>query len=174
MDEDAGGRSPMANALHHAIFIGDETAVRMILDAGVSPKVQSSQFYTTLATAAEAGQRSIDRLLWQLVGPDGRSAPRAPNCLDVAAGNGHADLVSDFLDMWDGWPMDEKRWALDTAASRWRDNVVGVLLAKSPTTQTISSRRSNWVSPAIRFCHSRSFHAYSSPQLRTISGSRAW
>ena len=130
MDEEEG-TALMGAALHGAIFIGDETAVRMILDAGVSPTVQDSRLYSPLATAAEAGQRGIARLLWELVGPDGRAAPlRSPNCLVVAAEKGHADLVADFLDMWDGWPMDEKRQALCSAAGAWRDGIVGVLLAK--------------------------------------------
>ncbi|KAK4242722.1 ankyrin [Achaetomium macrosporum] len=125
----------MGSALHRAILKGDETAVRMVLDAGVSPRVVVSHEppnYTPLLIAAEADQREIARLLWQLVGPDGRSQPRSSNCLSVAAGKGHADLVADFLEMWDGWPMDEKRQALNTAAGEWHDMVVGVLLAKVP------------------------------------------
>ncbi|KAK3307685.1 ankyrin repeat-containing domain protein [Chaetomium strumarium] len=130
MDEEEG-TALIGSALHRAIFIGDETAVRMILDAGVSPTVQDSQLYSPLATAAEAGQRDITRLLWELVGPDGRAAPlRSPNCLVVAAEKGHTDLVADFLDMWDGWPMDEKRQALYSATGAWRDGVVSVLLPK--------------------------------------------
>jgi ankyrin repeat protein len=130
MDEEEG-TALMSSALHRAIFIGDEPAVRMILNAGVSPTVQDSQLYSPLATAAEAGQRDIARLLWALVGPDGRAAPLpSPNCLVVAAEKGYADLVADFLDMWDGWSMDEKCQALRSATSYWRDSVVGVLLAK--------------------------------------------
>ncbi|KAK3898881.1 ankyrin [Staphylotrichum tortipilum] len=133
-DGDEDPTSLMGEALHYAILIGDEPAVRMILDAGVSPAAtlqDADRFHTTLVTAAEAGHRDIARLLWQLVGPDGRFAdPQAPNCLGMAARNGHVELVAEFLDMWDGWPMDEKRRALDTAAIQWQDGAVGVLLAK--------------------------------------------
>ncbi len=123
----------IGDALHKAIFIGDETAVRMLLDAGVSPTVQDSEWHTPLEMAAEAGQRSIAHLLWQHVGPEGWSAgPQTPNYLAAAAKNGHADLVADFLDMWDAWPMDQKRTALNTAAAEWRDGVLGMLLAKVP------------------------------------------
>ena len=102
MDEE-GLPSLMSDVLHRAVFIGDETAVRMILDAGLSPTVKDGRLYSPLATAAEAGQRGIARLLWELVGPDGRAAPlRSPNCLAVAATKGHTDLVADFLDIWDG------------------------------------------------------------------------
>lgn len=50
----------------------------------------------------------------------------------MAAQNGHPELVADFLDIWDGWPMDEKCGALRTAASEWHYNVVSLLLAKVP------------------------------------------
>ena len=129
MDEDDA--CSMGSALHHAIVIGDEIAVRMMLDAGVSPTVRDCQGYTPLATAAEAGQRGIARLLWQLVGPDGRCpVPHAPSCLSMAAEKGHADLVADFLEIWDGWSTVEKRSALSAAAAEWHDGVVGLLLAK--------------------------------------------
>ncbi|KAL2015323.1 hypothetical protein VTK56DRAFT_5805 [Thermocarpiscus australiensis] len=66
----------MGDALHQAVFKGDDIAVRMILDAGLSPMVESQETkYTPLLTAAAAGQREIARLLWQVVGPDGRSTP---------------------------------------------------------------------------------------------------
>ncbi|KAL2167540.1 hypothetical protein VTG60DRAFT_1126 [Thermothelomyces hinnuleus] len=103
-----------------------------MLDAGVSPTVQESHdpHYTPLLTAAEAGQREIARLLWQLVGPDGRSYPKERTCLWVAAYRGHADLVADFLDIWDGWPIEEKCAALCGAARQWHHDVVGLLLAR--------------------------------------------
>lgn len=118
----------MSLPLHQAVFKGDETAVRMILDAGVSPTVLSDgNNYTPLMTASDAGQREIARLLWHLVGPVGRRT-----CLQLAAENGHVDLVSDFLDIWDGWSTDEKCRALHVAARHWHDNVVSLLLAKVP------------------------------------------
>jgi ankyrin repeat protein len=120
-------------ALHRDIFKGDETAVRMILDAGVSPTVLSDgNNYTPLLTASDAGPREIARLLWHLVGPEGRSCPAKRTCLELAAENGHVDLVYDFLDMWDGWSTDEKCRALHVAARQWHDNVVSLLLAKVP------------------------------------------
>lgn len=127
----------MGSALHRAIFKGDETAVRMILDAGVSPTVRGSYepSYTPILTASHAGHREIARLLWHKVGPDGRcDSPlySKRNCLEVAAQNGHADLVADFLDIWDGWPMDEKCGALYAASRERHDNVVSLLLAKVP------------------------------------------
>lgn len=66
--------------------------------------------------------------------PTAGSTPVRPEltCLQVAARNGHADLVVDLLDVWDGWPADEKRRALYDAASAWRDHVVALLLDKVP------------------------------------------
>ncbi|KAK4233254.1 ankyrin [Achaetomium macrosporum] len=124
-------------ALHHAICIGDETAVRMMLDAGVRPTVVDGHEpnYTPILTASQYGRREMARLFWRLVGPDGRFYPSLRRrseltCLVVAAQYGQADLVADFLDMWDGWSVDEKRRALLDAAAEWNDNVVTVLLAK--------------------------------------------
>jgi hypothetical protein len=105
----------------------------MILDAGVSPTVLSDgNNYTPLMTASDAGQREIARLFWYLVGPEGRSYPAKPTYLELAAGNGYVDLVSDFLDIWDGWSMDEKCGVLYVAVRYWYDNVVSLLLAKVP------------------------------------------
>jgi ankyrin repeat protein len=121
----------MGGALHHAIFKGDITAVQMMLDAGVSPIVEESQDpnYTPLLTAAETGQREIARLLCQLVGPEGRSDPAGRTCLWVAADNGHADLVNDFLHAW-YWTEDEVSAALWSAARQWHDETVGLLLSQ--------------------------------------------
>jgi ankyrin repeat protein len=134
IDED---HASIGLALHHAIYIGDETAVRMMLDAGVRPTVMDEHeaHYTPILAASRYGRREIARLFWRLVGPDGRFYPSLRRrseltCLVVAAQYGQADLVVDFLDMWDGWSVDEKRRALLDAAAEWNDNVVTVLLAK--------------------------------------------
>ena len=54
------------------------------------------------------------------------------SCLRVAAREGHADIVADLLDAWDGWPAYETGWALRGAALSWRDNTVALLLARVP------------------------------------------
>lgn len=46
--------------------------------------------------------------------------------------NGYANLVADFLDIWKGWPTDEKCAARRAAAREWKDGVVSMLLAKAP------------------------------------------
>ncbi|GKT93740.1 LOW QUALITY PROTEIN: ankyrin repeat protein [Colletotrichum tofieldiae] len=125
-------------AVHWAIFKGDETAVRMMMDAGVSPTVRDTQDpgFTPLLAASQYGRLEIARLLWEVVGPEGRFLPSkrnrtGPSCLLVAARNGHADLTAYFLDVWDGWDDEEKRRALRDAAWAWCDDTVAVLLDDS-------------------------------------------
>ncbi|KAH9225190.1 hypothetical protein K456DRAFT_1743496 [Colletotrichum gloeosporioides 23] len=107
----------------------------MILDAGGDPKVQQMHDpgFTPLLAASQYGRLEIASLFWPLVGPGGRFYPsKTPNlcCLQVAAGNGHVELVGYFLDVWNGWTDEERRWAVFAAASSWCDDVVALLLAK--------------------------------------------
>jgi hypothetical protein len=109
----------------------------MMLDAGVPPTVVNGHepYHTPILAASQYGRREMARLFWRLVGSDGRFRPTLRRrseltCLVVAAQYGQADLVADFLDMWDGWSVDEKRRALLDAAAEWNDSVATVLLAK--------------------------------------------
>ncbi|KAF6835403.1 ankyrin repeat protein [Colletotrichum musicola] len=125
----------IGEALHEAVFRNDETAVRMILDAGGNPKVQQTYDpgFTPLLAASQYGRLEIASLFWRLVGPDGRFYPsKRPHlsCLSVAARNCHVELVAYFLDVWNGWTDDEKRRALYDAASSWCDEAVSLLLAR--------------------------------------------
>lgn len=132
----------LATVLHHAISLGDTAGVQAILDAGVPPTLQESQnlCYTPLLNAALHGRRDMARLLWDRVGgPEGRFYPDEPgcpvvakiSCLQVAAAYGHADVVADFLDAWDGWTPDETRQTLVDAAAAWHGDVVDLLLARA-------------------------------------------
>ncbi|KAK3340501.1 ankyrin repeat-containing domain protein [Neurospora tetraspora] len=130
----------MTDVLCQAVRHGHEAAVRMMLDAGVDPTLHQAcdPGYSPLQVAAEYGQRDIARLLWNVVGPQGRfhhpsrrqPSDAMPSCLVVAAYNGHADLVADFLDLYDGWSTLEKHQALYRAAAVWHDDVVVLLLVK--------------------------------------------
>ncbi|KAF9875040.1 hypothetical protein CkaCkLH20_07306 [Colletotrichum karsti] len=122
-------------ALHDAIFRDDEAAVRMILDAGVDPGMRQvhDPNFTPLLAAAQHGRLEIARLLWQVVGPAGRLYPgkrSALSCLQVAARNGHADLVVYFLEVYADWTDEDKQHTLQDAAYSWCDDVVALLLAR--------------------------------------------
>ncbi|KAF6784770.1 ankyrin repeat protein [Colletotrichum sojae] len=127
----------IAEALHDAIWKCDDVAVRMMLEAGVDPGARQTcdPNFTPILAASQYGSLEIVRLLWDIVGPDGRFFPsrRRPsrlNCLQVAARNGHAELVNFFLGAWNGWEEDEKCAALRDAASAWCDDVVALLLSE--------------------------------------------
>ncbi|KAK8009718.1 hypothetical protein PG989_000651 [Apiospora arundinis] len=119
-------------ALFEAIYRGDEVAVQMLLDAGVSPRrpERSDPQFTPLLAASQAGQLGMARRFWTLVGPEGRSDEDGISCLAVAARNGRPELVAFFLDVWGSWAAKERKDALDGAAgTRW-DVCVDVLLGK--------------------------------------------
>ncbi|EGO59784.1 hypothetical protein NEUTE1DRAFT_61516, partial [Neurospora tetrasperma FGSC 2508] len=131
----------MADVFCEAVCRGQEAAVRMMLDAGVDPthlRQACDSGYSPLQIAAEYGHRDIAHLLWNVVGPQGRfhyPSPRQPSeampsCLVLAAYNGHAHLVADFLDLYDGWSSLERQTSLFQAAAVWHDDVVALLLAK--------------------------------------------
>ncbi|KAJ4411662.1 hypothetical protein N0V85_003804 [Neurospora sp. IMI 360204] len=130
----------MAYVFCRAVYRGQEAAVRMMLDAGIDPTLRQAcdPGYSPLQVAAEYGQRDIARLLWNVVGPQGRfhypsrrqPSEAMPSCLVVAAYNGHADLVADFLNLYDGWSSLERQRSLFEAAAMWHDDVVALLLAK--------------------------------------------
>ncbi|KAK7947958.1 uncharacterized protein PG986_008844 [Apiospora aurea] len=67
----------IGEALHWAIFKGDDAAVQMMMDAVVSPKVQqlSDSGFTPLLAASQHGRLAMARLFWRLVGPEGRCYP---------------------------------------------------------------------------------------------------
>ncbi|KAK8135000.1 ankyrin repeat-containing domain protein [Apiospora sp. TS-2023a] len=119
-------------ALFEAIDRGDEEAVQMLLDAGVSPRQpqRAEPKFTPLLAASRAGQLGMARRFWTLVGPEGRADEDGHDCLGVAARNGRPELVAFFLDIWGGWTAEERKIALDeAAATRW-DVCVDVLLDK--------------------------------------------
>lgn len=123
----------ISEALHDAIFRGDEADVRRMLDVGVDPRAIQicDPNFTPLLAAAQYGRLEIATWLWKLVGPEGRSGSgkmSQPSCLQVAARNGHGDLVTYFLNVWSDWTDNEKRRTLYDAASSWSDDVVVLLL----------------------------------------------
>lgn len=127
--------SYMSEALHDAIFQGDNAVVRAMLDLGVNPGAMQlcDPNFTPLLSAAQYGRLEIVVWLWNLVGSEGRFLSRTRtqlSCLAVAARNGHGNLVTYFLDVWNGWTDEEKRSTLYDAVGSWRDDVVALLLSK--------------------------------------------
>ncbi|KAJ4362162.1 hypothetical protein N0V95_001510 [Ascochyta clinopodiicola] len=124
----------ISEALHDAIFQGDEAIVRRMLDIGVDPGAiqHYDPNFTPLLAAAQYGRLEIATWLWKLVGPEGRFhlGSNCLGCLQVAARNGHGGLVTYFLDVWSGWTDDEKRRTLYDAASSWCDDVVALLMTR--------------------------------------------
>ncbi|KAK3947267.1 hypothetical protein QBC32DRAFT_354869 [Pseudoneurospora amorphoporcata] len=130
----------MAYVFCRAVYRGQEAAVRMMLDAGIDPTLRQAcdLGYSPLQVATEYDQRDIARLLWNVVGPQGRfhypsrrqPSEAMPRCLVVAAYNGHVDLVADFLNLYNGWSSLERQTSLFEAAAMWHDDVVALLLAK--------------------------------------------
>ena len=128
----------LSKVLHHAASRGYTTDVQTILDAGVPPLLPLQQDwgdeYTPLMTAAKYGQREMGRLLWERGGLeykvvyDDPEYQRGPSSLELAAQNGHTELVRDFL-TWSPWMEDDLRRALIGAAQNWYDEIVGLLLA---------------------------------------------
>lgn len=131
--------------MHQALDNGDNAAVQTMLDAGVNPTLRLScdLGFTPLLTAAQYVRLLLVRVLWRLVGPEGRlypsnrcckpkERPAGPQltCLQVAARNNQAEVTAHFLDICYGWSGDERRLALKDATWAWCDEAVAVLLAK--------------------------------------------
>ncbi|KAK3391701.1 ankyrin repeat-containing domain protein [Sordaria brevicollis] len=127
----------LSEVFSQAVRRGHEAAVRVMLDAGVDATRPEAgdPGYSPLLAATEEGYTDMARLLWNAVGPQGRfyqpsrrqPSNAMPSCLVVAAFNGHADLVAEFLDLFEGWSSLEKDQALVQAAANWHDKVVLVL-----------------------------------------------
>ncbi|KAK1830844.1 ankyrin [Podospora conica] len=151
----------ISEVLYHAIWRGHTDDVQIIFDAGVPPTLRSDtedyegpRHTTPLLTAAESGQRDVVRLIWDLVGPEGRLYPsdedcpaRGWSCIGIAAKAGHAATVACFLELWDGWTAIEMRKALIAAAAAWHGDVVGLLL-----TPAIANYTADGIQDALAAC----------------------
>lgn len=133
-------------AIFEAIYLGDDVAVQILLDAGVSLKANEpcDPHFTPLLVASQHGRLGMARHFWELLGPEARfnSAWRRYSAgrpyvrileltsLEVAARNGQPELVTFFLEAFNGWTAQEKTRALTGAAGqRWND-CVAVLLER--------------------------------------------
>jgi len=133
-------QAPMTDVMHRAIYLGDELAVQMMLDAGVSPTgcVQYWEpYYTPLLAASSQGHLALVQLFWSLVGPEQRFLPFSggkgiteTSCLQIAAACGHTEAVALFFDLFNGWTAPELDSALSAAASKLHEDTLAFLLSK--------------------------------------------
>ncbi|KAL6818492.1 ankyrin repeat protein [Trichoderma sp. SZMC 28013] len=122
--------------IHFASWCGNLEAVEMLLVAGADPLLLSEggeERLTAIAYAAEKGHRDIVKRLWGFCPPEVHASGgrHHPSCFIMAANHGHAAIVEDLLDWWDGWSHELKCRALRGAAMRWRLAVATLLLRRT-------------------------------------------
>lgn len=133
--------------LHFAAWCGNLDAVNLLLAAGAHPLIIShgEKMLTAIGFAALKGHRHIVRRLWACSPPethaegprlDGSRLGCTQTCFVVAATHGHACIVEDMLDWWDGWSQELKNEALMRATRQWMLSVVTVLLKKASFEQS--------------------------------------
>ncbi|KAK4085236.1 uncharacterized protein Triagg1_226 [Trichoderma aggressivum f. europaeum] len=127
--------------VHFASWCGNLEAVEMLLAAGADPLLVSEggeEELTAIAYAAEKGHRDIVKRLWGVCPPEVHASGgrHHPSCFIMAASHGHAAIVEDLLDWWDGWPHELKYNALLGAAMRWRLAVATLLLRRASFEQS--------------------------------------
>ncbi|OPB46967.1 hypothetical protein A0O28_0070910 [Trichoderma guizhouense] len=127
--------------VHFASWCGNLEAVEMLLAAGADPLLVSEggeEQLIAIAFAAARGHRDIVKRLWGFCPPEVyvRRGRRYSSCFIMAANHGHAAIVEDLLDWWDGWPHELKCRALHGAALQWRLAVASLLLRRTSFDQS--------------------------------------
>ncbi|GJC89958.1 ankyrin-3 [Colletotrichum liriopes] len=121
--------------VHFAAWCGNLDAVELLLAAGADPLLVSygELRLTAIGFAALKGHRHVVKRLWTVCSPEGHLHGIKPfqTCLVVAATSGHAAVVEDLLDQWDGWSQELKTEALLWATRRWHLAVVTLLLSRA-------------------------------------------
>lgn len=121
--------------VHFASRCGNLEAVELLLAAGADPMLVShgEERLTAIGYAAQKGHRDVVMRLWMFCPPEGHVNGMGPysTCLVVAAIHGHAAVVEDLLDWWDGWPHDLKYNALIGAVQGWHLAVATLLLNRA-------------------------------------------
>ncbi|RYO92561.1 hypothetical protein DL766_002358 [Monosporascus sp. MC13-8B] len=121
--------------LHFAAWCGNLDAVNLLLAAGADAFIVSygEQRLTAIGFAAFKGHRDIVKRLWTCCRPESHVEGLKPyqTCFVVAATHGHASIVEDMLDWWNGWSQELRIEALLWASRRWHFGVVTLLLKRT-------------------------------------------
>ena len=127
--------------LHFAIWCDNLDAVDLLLAAGANTHLVSynQQRLTAIGLAASKGHRDIVKRLWARCAPESHvdGLRIEQTCLVMAASDGHASIVDDMLNWWNGWSQDLKITALRLAAMQWHFGVVNLLLKRESFEQSI-------------------------------------
>ncbi|RYP26125.1 hypothetical protein DL767_008165 [Monosporascus sp. MG133] len=137
--------------LHFAALCGNLDAVDLLLASGADALIVSygEQRLTAIGFAAFKGHRDIVKRLWTCCSLESHIEGLKPyqTCFVVAARHGHASIVEDMLDWWNGWSQVLRIEALLWAARRWHFSVVTLLLKRAsfeqPTLQEALHAASN-------------------------------
>jgi ankyrin repeat protein len=118
--------------IHFAALCGNLDAVDLLLAAGADAFVCTVQpRETAMGIAARKGHRDVVKRLWTCCAPESHAKGiKSGTCLVIAASYGHASIVEDMLDWWDGWPQDLRVDALRGATAAWHFGVVNLLLKR--------------------------------------------
>ncbi|KAL7946099.1 ankyrin repeat protein [Trichoderma barbatum] len=127
--------------VHFASWCGKLEAINLLLAAGADPLLVShgEERLTAIGFAAQKGHRDVIKRLWGCCPPEDHAngGRQYQACLVVAAIHGHAAVVEDLLDWWDGWPHQLKYKALLGATRRWHFAVATLLLNRASFEQSI-------------------------------------
>jgi ankyrin repeat protein len=133
--------------LHYAIACNHLPCVLLLLIHGADPEALTSDKLNSgdnaLRLAVRHGRREIVKLLWdggvQRNAHEGSHTKsggrRLPSLLEIAAFQGHVEIVHDLLSWSESWTAEERAGALVEGARRWEPAILSTLQSHSPLSQ---------------------------------------